>query len=171
MTEKERSLVEKVGQAASENEKKFPGCTQAVLGAFRQVLGDKVVTEAVFKAGCGMCGGVANTGNACGAVSGGVMVIGLFSGRDEANWGDGDRMFHTFRMGQKLTQHFKEKYWSVDCRDIQEKLMGRAFNTNYKEELEAFEAAGGHDKHCPQVVRTAAEKVMEVLLEEGLVEA
>jgi len=40
MTEKEKSLVEKVGQAASENEKKFPGCTQAVLGAFRQVLGD-----------------------------------------------------------------------------------------------------------------------------------
>ena len=54
---------------------------------------------------------------------------------------------------------------------IQEKLMGRAFNTNYEEELKAFEAAGGHEKHCPEVVRTSAEKVMEVLLEEGLVEA
>lgn len=118
-----------------------------------------------------MCGGVANTGNVCGVVSGGVMMIGLFCGRDEANWGDGDRMFHTFRLGQKLTQHFKEKYWSIDCRDIQEKLIGRAFNTNYKEELEAFEATGGHDKHCLEVVRTSAEKVMEVLLEEDLVKA
>ena len=73
--------------------------------------------------------------------------------------------------GEKLTRHFKEKYWSVDCRDIQEKLMGRAFNTNFTEELEAFEAAGGHDRHCPEVVRASAEKAMEILLEEGLVVA
>lgn len=44
MTAKDKALVEKVGQAASDNEKKYPGCTHAVLGAFRQVLGDQVVT-------------------------------------------------------------------------------------------------------------------------------
>jgi len=171
MTEKEKALIKKVGDAASANEKKYPGCTQAVLGAFQEVLGDEVVSEAVFKAGCGLCGGVANTGNVCGAVSGGVMMTGLFAGRDHDSWGDGDRMFQTFNLGQKLTQHFKEKYWSIDCRDIQEKLMGRAFNTNFETELEAFREAGGHTIHCPDVVRTSSEKVMEILLEEGLVEA
>ena len=64
----EKLLIEKIGDAAFENEKKYAGCTQAVVGAFRELLGDQVVSEDVFKAGSGMCGGVVNSGNVCGAI-------------------------------------------------------------------------------------------------------
>ena len=171
MTKKEKELIEKVGECAYQNERKYSGCTQAVLGAFRQVLGDDVISDDVFTAGCGLCGGAANSGNVCGAVSGGLMVISLFAGRTPDTWGDTDKMFDTFKLGQELVQDFKSRYWSVDCNGIQEKTMGRAFNTFFEDELAAFIAAGGHDRKCPEVVQNAAQKVMEILLREKLIDA
>jgi C_GCAxxG_C_C family probable redox protein len=171
MTKKEKELVEKVGKSAYKNEKKYPGCTQAVLGAFREVLGDKIITDEVFKAGCGMAGGVGNTGSTCGALCGSVMVISLFTGRDLQTWGEGKKMFDTFQLSQKLIDHFKEKYWSQDCNGIQEKIFGRAYNTNFPDELKAFEEAGGHTEKCPNVVKEAASKTMELLVESKLINA
>ena len=48
MTAKEKELIEKVGESAFQNEKVYSGCTQAVLGAFKLVLGDSVVSDDVF---------------------------------------------------------------------------------------------------------------------------
>ena len=171
MTEKEKKLIENVGEIAYESEKKYPGCTQAVLGAFRKILGDKVITDEVFKGGCGLAGGVGNSGNICGAICGGVIVISLFTGRDLETWGDDKKMFNTFEISQKLINHFKEKYWSAECNGIQEKIFGRAYNTNFKEELDAFVKAGGHEDKCTLVVKESASKTMELLLENKLINA
>ncbi len=75
MKDSEKAMIERVGKLAYDNEKQYSGCAQAVLGAFREVMGDDVVNEGVFKSATGLCGGCANTGNVCGAVSGGVMVL------------------------------------------------------------------------------------------------
>lgn len=78
-------------------------------------------------------------------------------------------MKHTFTVGQKLTEFFTDLYGSINCKDIQAKIMGRSFDLNAKDELEAFDAAGGHDIHCPTVVKNGTQKIMELLLNEGLV--
>jgi len=169
MKEQELALVRKVGDVAFQNEMTYGGCAQAVVGAFREVLGEDVVNEGVFKSASGLCGGCANTGNVCGAVSGGVLVLSLFVGRDLDTWESGSN-FPSYDLGQRLMNRFKESFWSINCRDVQERLMGRYFNTNYEDELQGFMDAGGHTEHCPKVTRAAAEKVMEILLEEGLVD-
>ena len=171
MTEKEKELIEKVGETAYQSEKKYPGCTQAVLGAFRKVLGEKIITDEVFKCGCGFAGGIGNTGGICGAICGGISVISLFTGRDIETWGDGKKMFRTFKLAQELIDHFKEKYWSAECNGIQEKIFGRAYNTNFKDELDAFVKAGGHDDKCTSVVREAASKTAELLIKNKLIDA
>lgn len=169
MTDNKRKLVEEVGELAFQYDRKYSGCAQAVLGAFRKVLGDEAIPEAVFKAGTGLCGGVANSGHACGALNAGIMIISLFAGRDEKTWDKTDKMFRTYNIGKELIQYFKQNYWGVDCRNIQEKVLGRYFYTDREEEFAAFLKAGGHEDKCPEVVRKAAEKTMEILLEQGLV--
>ena len=171
MTSKEKELISKIGEAAYQSEKTYTGCSQAVLGGFKEVLGDKIISDEVFTAGCGLCGGAACCGNVCGAITGGLMVLSLFTGRTPETWDDEDKMFTTFKLGQELVEDFKSRYWSMDCRGIQEKIMGRAYNFNFEDELNAFIEAGGHETKCPEVVQNAAKKVTEILIREKLVDA
>ena len=86
MRDTRQENIETVGEQARENIHIYGSCSQAVVGAFRHILGDGAVPEAVFKASTGLSGGGAGTGSLCGALSAGLMVISLFSGRDFASW-------------------------------------------------------------------------------------
>src|SRR5665647_2007318 len=73
-------LIEKARKKAFDNERNFGGCSQCVVGALKDTLG--VVSNDVFKAATGLGGGIGLTGRSCcGALTGGVMVIGTFLGR------------------------------------------------------------------------------------------
>jgi len=75
---KEKALS-KVENLAIEYDQKYYGCAQCVLAALKAVLKDKIPDD-VFKAASGLAGGVGRTGNTCGAVTGGVMVLSSFLG-------------------------------------------------------------------------------------------
>lgn len=166
--ENRNETLNKLEELACEYERKYGGCTQCVLGAFKTVFGS--ISDDVFKAGTGLAGGIGLTGNNCGAFTGGVIALSTYIGRDFENFSDPGRIrFESFRIARKLIQRFIEEYGSINCRDIQTKIMGRYFNLQDAGEHAEFVAAGGHDDKCPVVCGKAARWAAEILEEEKLI--
>ncbi|HPU76725.1 MAG TPA: C-GCAxxG-C-C family protein [Thermosynergistes sp.] len=160
-------LTNKVQELAYQYERQYGGCTQCVVGAYKTAL--RTISDDVFKAATGLAGGIGLTGSACGALTGGAIVISTFIGRDFDNFADpsGERR-KTFKLVAKLVDRFKEEYGSTICRDIQTKLMGRPFNLRDKEDYKEFLAAGGHEDKCPSVCANTVKWIAEILADEGL---
>ena len=106
-----------------------------------------------------------------GALTGGIMAISCFVGRDFDNMPDPDGVrFESFRLGRKLVERFEEEYGvnGGDCSAVQTKLMGRSYDI-LRGERDEFIANGGHSTICPVVCGNAAKWVVEILAEEGLI--
>ncbi len=160
-------LMTKASRLAFEYERDYGGCSQCVLAAIRNSVG--TVSDDAFKAATGLAGGIGLQGKACGALTGGAMALGCFYGRDIEHFADPEGVrFTTLRMVEKLFNRFKDTYGSVDCFDIQTKLMGRHFPLALPGMRDLFLEAGGHDDKCTMVCAKAAEWVVEILDEEGL---
>lgn len=160
-------LAKKASEQACENERIYGGCAQCVLGAIKTTLGN--IPDDVFKSATGLAGGIARTGAACGALTGGVMALSMFYGRDFEHFDDPDKIrFTTFQICEKLVDRFKKEYGSPNCWDIQTKIMGRSYNISRPDEYEEFLAQGGHEDKCPLVCGNSAKWVIEILDEEGL---
>lgn len=128
------------------------------------------IGEDVFKAATGLAGGIGLSGNSCGAFTGGVLILSSYLGRDINNFADPQKTrFETFRIVRKFIDRYTDEYGSVNCYDIQEKIMGRRFNLWDKNEFKEFLAAGGHDDKCPSVCKNAVRWVAEILIEEKLI--
>ncbi len=79
------ALVEDLRRLTTESEIKHHGCCQVVVQTFLDILG--VENEALSMASSPFVGGVALTGNNCGAVIGGLMVLGTVFGRKDLKEG------------------------------------------------------------------------------------
>ena len=167
MSQSENEItVKKISNLAYKYEQEFGGCSQAVLGAFKNVLG--VISDDVFKSSSGLGGGVGLTGNTCGALLGGVMALSVYSGREYDEFDDKEgKRFKSFSLAKDLVVKFQREYGTVVCKEIQEKIMGRSYNIWI--ERDEFLAAGGHDDKCPSVCSNAAKWAMEILIANGLV--
>jgi len=162
-------LLDKASRLAFEYERDYGGCSQCVLAAIKNSLG--TVSDEVFQAATGLAGGVGLQGKACGALTGGAMALGCFYGRDLEHFNDAEgRRFVTLRMVEKLVNKFVAEYGSADCFDIQTKLMGRHFPLALPGMRDLFLEAGGHDDKCTMVCAKAAEWIVDILDEEGLLE-
>jgi len=113
------------------------------LAALKAVLKGKIPDD-VFKAASGLAGGVGRTGNTCGAVTGGVMALSSFLGREYCDFFGSENM-ESLRIAKKLVDRFIKEYGSASCCDIQTKIMGRCFNFWKKEDEKAFLDSGGHN--------------------------
>lgn len=149
-------------------EKTYGCCSQCVLGAIKSSVGN--ISDEVFKAGTGLAAGLSGNGGACGALTGGIMSISSYCGREFSDLPDPNGIrFKTFKIARKLADRFVEEYGSVDCKDIQTKLMGRSFDiVKDPGSRDLLIAAGGHDTICTEVCGKAAAWVIEILDEEGL---
>lgn len=160
-------LRERVAKLAYQYEQEFGGCSQAVVGAFKNVLGS--ISDDTFKAATGFAGGIGLTGNTCGAVSGGIIVLSTYMGRDYQEFADTDgKRFDSFRLAKELVNRFESEYGSAACCKIQEKIIGRSYDI--WTERDEFLAAGGHDDKCPSVCANAARWIVEILNENELLE-
>ena len=164
---KKLELMEKAFDLAVKYEREYGGCSQCVLGSIKNTIGN--ITDEVFKAGTGLAGGVALTGQACGACTGGVMAISAFIGREYENFNDQEGVrFNTFKVSEKLVNRFKEEYGSINCWDIQKQIMGKSYDLRNKDDYQAYLGNGGHDDKCPIVCGNASKWVIEILFEEGV---
>ena len=161
-------LLAKAYQLGFEYERRFRGCSQCVVAAIQDTLG--VRDDHVFKAATGLAGGGALTGvGACGGYAGGVMVLGQLAGRERNDFEDaGGVRFHAFDLAKALADRFVAEFGSTICREVQTGLFGRSFDLRDRDDFARFEAAGGHDDKCPEVVGRAARMAVAIILEAGL---
>ena len=157
-------------ELAQQYEQAYGGCAQCTLAALMEVL-PAWKNPAVFQSATGLAAGIAQSGNACGGFTGGVMFISSVYGRALDNIADPEgKKFVTQSLCRKLLAKFEETYGSCNCAKIQEKNLGRSYAMYDPAERDRFNADGGHaPENCPAVCGNAAAWVIEILEEEGLI--
>lgn len=161
--------AEKAYNLAFEYDAKYGSCPQAVLRAVYETLNLKGV-EVVIKAAHALAGGLGLSGNGtCGALSGGVLALGIFYGRSIEEMGKG-RFLKSYMKAKELYDRFVKEFGSCICKDVQTKLFGRSFNLWDPEDYKKFEEMGGHRDKCPDVAGKVAKWVVEILLEDKSME-
>jgi C_GCAxxG_C_C family probable redox protein len=130
-------------------------CAQAVLAGFAESIHLKR-RDALRVAGA-LGGGMAHTGDTCGAVTGALMVLGLRFGKTEP--GDDAARERAVTKGREFLDMFREAHGSCACRT----LVGYDFSK--PGEIEAARESGIFKTFCPQLVLGAAQ-ILESLLEE-----
>jgi C_GCAxxG_C_C family probable redox protein len=88
-------------------------CSEAVFYVINKYLGYPVPEEAV-RIASGFPIGIGKTGCLCGALSGGVMALGLKYGRSSP----GDQAPKILELSRKLTEQFKARFAHTCCREI-----------------------------------------------------
>ena len=89
-------------------------CAQSVLYAYSDEL--NLEKETALKLACGLGAGMARSGEVCGAVTGGILVIGLKYGRGERD--DRSITEQTYQKTQELMASFEQRHDSCVCREL-----------------------------------------------------
>ncbi len=89
---------------------------------------------------------MARTGETCGAVTGGLMVIGLKGGYTTPDGKDA-----TYSLAREFMRRFEEKHGTLICRD----LIG--CNLCTEEDLQQAKEKGVFESVCPNLVRDSIE--------------
>ncbi len=126
-------------------------CAQSVLlTMFEHWRGENELIPKIataFGAGIGRCGSI------CGALTGGVMVIGMKYGTDEPLV---EKRLKAYELASRFYKRFEKQHGSVLCRE----LIG--YNLSNPEELEKARKANVFEKKCVDFVRNAMEALVEL---------
>lgn len=161
-------LKEKAYQLAFEYESTRGSCSQCVLAALQETIGG--VDDQVFQAIQGLSGGTVSFGSGtCGALVGGIVMIGSEVGRTKVQFDSQTPNRKVVEIGHKLAERFNGFYGGITCAEVQTKEMGRRFNLMDPEDNKAFNEQGGHSTHCPSVCGNAARWTIEIMEENGLI--
>jgi C_GCAxxG_C_C family probable redox protein len=157
-----QQIIEKAFELGRQNEMKYFGCSQAVVSALIEAFG--IGGPDILRSSTCFSGGVARRGNVCGAVTGGLMMIGFLIGRDDLE------MFEQLRramgFGDTFYRRFEEKFGTAICAEIQKVRFGKVFDMVTEEGREAFNKAGAHDPEgCPVVTGEGARLAAEIMIE------
>ncbi len=152
----------------------FSNCSQCTLLVIQELFNLAVGDS--LKAATGFSGGIGRIGSVCGALSGGVMALGLLYGRDLQTMKHPDEHVRVnlreeieAKLGgliKKLSEKFRDEYGSFICNDIETKIFGRSFDKWNPADRKEKERLGGHKDKCPMVVGKAARWVSDLILEE-----
>ena len=144
------------GKHAAERMKAGWNCTQSVLGEFADGLG--LDLDLADRVACGFGGGMGGTAGACGAVTGGIMVIGLVI-CDPAS-GKSPSMQHIDGSVQAFMRQFEKKHGSTLCRD----LLGCDLST--PEGLAEAQERGLFAERCPKLVEYVVDLLQQTFPDE-----
>jgi C_GCAxxG_C_C family probable redox protein len=122
-------------------------CSQAIFSAYADAA--DLDRETALRVASGFGGGMARLGRTCGAVSGGIMVLGLkhgagIAGNEEAKL----RLYETVR---RFVAEFEARHGSSDCRTLLGVDIGTPEGMSRAREQKLFET------RCADFVRDAAE--------------
>ena len=155
-----------VAEKAYSYERQYHCCSQATLLALQEALG--LEDELALKAASSLCGGVALSGNTCGALSAGVMVMGMKKGRGDLKEGFACVM-KAMLPANRLVKWFEAEYGTTVCRNISglelnEEILGLMM-ANPEAALQALDPE--MVERCSRISGKTAEKVIEILSEEA----
>ncbi len=125
-------------------------CSESVLQAVAESRG--IQSELIPKIATGLCGGISRSGNICGAVSGGVLAIGLCFGRSQP----GQSPEENVRRVRAFLAECEQRFGSTNC----EKLIGCRLDT--PEGQQFFKEHNLREK-CAGFTREAARMASEAL--------
>jgi C_GCAxxG_C_C family probable redox protein len=120
-------------------------CSQAVFTAYAGELG--LAHETALRIAQPFGGGIAKSGDWCGAVTGAFLVIGLKYGRIKAD--DTAAKDKTYALVQEFVRRFRSKHGSVRCND----LLGCDIGT--PEGQKTIEEKKLHQTLCEDLIRDA----------------
>jgi C_GCAxxG_C_C family probable redox protein len=128
-------------------------CSQAILSIYGPEFG--LARETALKAGAALGAGMGRLGEACGAVTGAMIVIGLKYGHTEAK--DKETKTKTYDRVRDYGERFRALHGSLLCRELLGCDLGTA------EGMETARQKGYFTELCPRFVREAAEILEDVL--------
>jgi C_GCAxxG_C_C family probable redox protein len=129
-------------------------CAQSTLYPFCDDLG--LDRDTALKLSCGFGAGMGRRQEVCGAVTGGILALGLRHGRGEGQ--DKTPTEETYRKVRELTAQFESARGSCICRTL---LQGCDLNTPAGQQ--SFKQNDLLNKTCKRCVQTAVE-TLETLL-------
>jgi len=109
------AFVEAVRKKAHDYDFNCHGCSQAVVQSFLDVFEEG--NTALFKAASPFAAGMSMTGNNCGALIGGLMILGAVFGRGSMSDGM-EGIVEGIRPARRLVKHFQGRFGTVNCRDL-----------------------------------------------------
>lgn len=110
--------------------------------------------DLAFMAATGLGGGVGRMGDICGALSGGVMALGLKHGRATAE--DKESGPKTYSMAEDLYERFEKEFGSATCYDL--------IKTDLRNEVERKKwVSEGGPKFCKDIVKKTTHIVRKVV--------
>ena len=125
-------------------------CAESTLQAVAEAHGLK--DSSIPRIATGFCGGISRTDGMCGALSGGIMALGLLTGRS----GPRDAKDLCYTLVHELVNKFRKEFGSTHCTE----LLG--CNISTVEGSQCFIEKGLMDDVCAVVTRRTAELVEEV---------
>ncbi len=126
-------------------------CSEAVLATVCRELG--IANDLVPRIATVLAGGMAESGEVCGAVTGALLAIGIKHGRDEAGQSDDEAQ----KLGAELLRAFRERMGSLYCRE----LTGADLST--PEGRKEYRHSDGPIRVCLPAIGFAYEKTLELL--------
>ncbi len=87
-------------------------CAESVLLSIARQKG--IESDLIPKIATGFCGGISRSGNICGAVSGAVMALGIFYGREAPD----QTRYEFYKLVRQLMDEFAELHGSTNCRQL-----------------------------------------------------
>jgi len=126
-------------------------CAQAVLSVFSEKYGMK--KEDAYRIATGFGGGM-RCGEACGAVTGGILVIGLKYGNSTLE--EGNTKMLCYEKTTEFTNVFRERKGSVVCRDLLGCDIRKPDERKYATENGLFKSI------CPDLIKEAVEILEEL---------
>jgi C_GCAxxG_C_C family probable redox protein len=126
-------------------------CAQSVLLAMFEYWNGK--NELIPKIATAFGGGIGRCGSVCGALTGGVMALGIKYGSNEPSL---EKRLKAYEIAQKFYKKFKKQHGSVFCRE----LIG--YDLSNPKELEEARKAEIFEKKCVNFVRSAVEILLKL---------
>jgi C_GCAxxG_C_C family probable redox protein len=128
-------------------------CAQSVFSTLAPGLGLDEGTAARIASAFG--GGMARRGDACGAVTGAFMVLGLMYGSSRPQ--DKDKKENSYELAREFVRRFSDRNGTTICRD----LLGCDIGTH--EGYEQAKQRGLFDTVCVKLVKDAVEILEDML--------
>ena len=156
------TFIKKAAQLAFEYEQKYFGCAQATVAGLIEAFG--IGGADILRASTCLAAGIARRGNVCGALTGGLLIIGYISGRDDME------MFGQYQRGMDygdiLYEKFLQEFGTDNCSNIQEMTFGRKFDLQRPEEREELhKTMVDTQKGCQSVTSAGARMTGEVIID------
>lgn len=154
------SLLVAIEEEAKALEHEYHGCSRCVLIPLQKHLG--LPDGATVRAVSPLAGGIALSGETCGALTGGLVAVGLaVADEDVANR---QAFLDTMTAAFRFHRRFQKQFGDITCRALQTTRLGAYYSMAKPEEYQRFIEAGGYEV-CSSLVGSASRLAAEYILE------